>query len=98
MPGNRSRGPTMKETFAAGPADFDEHAHAVKSDDLATLVYTSGTTGPPKGAMLTHRNITWTCDSLGRVLLAGTDDRKLSYLPLSHIAERVTSHYLGIWQ
>ncbi len=80
------------------PKDFDEHAAAVEADDLATLVYTSGTTGPPKGAMLTHRNIVWTVAKLGSVLEAGPEDRKLSYLPLSHIAERVTSHFLGIYQ
>jgi long-chain acyl-CoA synthetase len=82
---------------AANPKDFDEHAGAIKPDDLATLVYTSGTTGPPKGAMLTHANIVWTCGSLHQVLDAGPDDRRLSYLPLSHIAERMTSHFLGIY-
>ena len=35
-------------------------------NDIATLVYTSGTTGPPKGVMITHRNIVWTCESLDR--------------------------------
>jgi long-chain acyl-CoA synthetase len=84
--------------LAANPKDFDEHAAAISPEDLATLVYTSGTTGPPKGAMLTHDNIVWTCDSLGQVLMAGEEDRKLSYLPLSHIAERVTSHFLQIAQ
>ncbi|MCA1834652.1 MAG: long-chain fatty acid--CoA ligase [Actinomycetota bacterium] len=80
------------------PWGVEEHIKLVEPDDLATLVYTSGTTGPPKGAMLTHRNITFTVDTLNRVLPGSTDDRKLSYLPLSHIAERVTSHFLGIYQ
>jgi long-chain acyl-CoA synthetase len=80
------------------PDDVGEQAGRVKPEDLATLVYTSGTTGPPKGAMLTHDNIMWTTDSLGQVLKAGPGDRKLSYLPLSHIAERMTSHFLQIAQ
>lgn len=81
---------------AQNPADFDDHVSAVKPDDLATLVYTSGTTGPPKGAMLTHRNVVWTCGSLNQVLEGQPGERLLSYLPLSHIAERMTSHFNGI--
>ncbi|MCP4957778.1 MAG: long-chain fatty acid--CoA ligase [Actinomycetia bacterium] len=65
---------------------------ALSGDDLATLVYTSGTTGPPKGTMLTHGNIEWTIESVESMIGLSPDDRLLSYLPLSHIAERVTSH------
>jgi long-chain acyl-CoA synthetase len=84
--------------IAQNPNDFDDLASAITPDKLATLVYTSGTTGPPKGAMLTHSNIVWTCASLHDVLPFGPGDRRLSYLPLCHIAERVTSHFLGIYQ
>jgi long-chain acyl-CoA synthetase len=66
---------------------------ALTSDDLATLVYTSGTTGPPKGTMVTHGNISWTLDSVQSMLDLRPSDRMLSYLPLSHIAERMTSHF-----
>lgn len=93
------------ELLAAGdeyanenPASFDEHAAAVKPEDLATLVYTSGTTGPPKGAMLTHDNVVWTVNSLMEVLRSGPEDRRLSYLPLSHIAERQVSHFQQLFQ
>jgi long-chain acyl-CoA synthetase len=82
---------------AKHPDDVAEHVAAVKPEDLCTLVYTSGTTGPPKGAMLTHHNIIWTCESLSKVLEGQPGDRRLSYLPLSHIAERTTSHFQQIY-
>ncbi|HEV2685242.1 MAG TPA: long-chain fatty acid--CoA ligase [Actinomycetota bacterium] len=86
------------DTFnAAHPTDIDQHVAAVKPDDLCTVVYTSGTTGPPKGAMLTHDNIVWTCETLSHVLEGEPGDRRLSYLPLSHIAERTTSHFQQIY-
>ncbi|HEY7134922.1 MAG TPA: long-chain fatty acid--CoA ligase [Acidimicrobiia bacterium] len=75
------------------PRVVDDRAAGVRGEDLVTLVYTSGTTGPPKGAMLTHRNVTATIDSILQVISIGPDDRFLSYLPLSHIAERTTSHF-----
>ncbi len=62
------------------------------SDDIATLVYTSGTTGPPKGTVLTHGNLEWTIRAVESVVGLAPDDRLLSYLPLSHIAERMVSH------
>jgi long-chain acyl-CoA synthetase len=82
---------------AEHPSDVDDRITAVKPDDLCTLVYTSGTTGPPKGAMLTHHNVVWTCESLAKVLAGQPGDRRLSYLPLSHIAERTTSHFSQIY-
>ncbi len=66
---------------------------AVVPDDVATLVYTSGTTGPPKGAVLTHANIMATLRSVTRIVSLSTDDRFLSFLPLSHITERSVSHF-----
>ncbi|MHB8511106.1 MAG: AMP-dependent synthetase/ligase [Actinomycetota bacterium] len=78
--------------------NFERTINEIEPGDLATLVYTSGTTGPPKGAMLTHQNIVWTAQHLNNALESGPGDRKLSYLPLSHIAERMTSHFLQIYQ
>jgi long-chain acyl-CoA synthetase len=66
-------------------------------EHLATLVYTSGTTGPPKAVMLSHHNITWTADSLGKVNPVGKGDILLSYLPLSHIAEHTLSVFGSIY-
>jgi long-chain acyl-CoA synthetase len=65
---------------------------AVAPQDLASLIYTSGTTGTQKGVMLTHRNLTWTAQATLECLPGSPDDRVLSYLPLSHVLERVVSH------
>ena len=85
------------EYAAANPKALEERSAAVEPGDLATLVYTSGTTGPPKGAMLTHGNIVWTCGALDKVLHVSPDERKLSYLPLSHIAERMVGHFTHMY-
>ncbi len=77
---------------------FEEARAKVKPEDLATFVYTSGTTGPPKGVMLTHSNIWSTCRmSEEHIPIQGERARAISYLPLSHIAERMLSHLLQIY-
>ena len=63
---------------------------------LATIVYTSGTTGRPKGVMLSHRNILWNIAAALKVISVRPDDRLLSFLPLSHTFERTTGYYLTI--
>ena len=75
------------------PSAVDERLTGITSDDLATLVYTSGTTGPPKGAMITHGNLVATIDAITAVVPIGPEDRFLSFLPLSHVAERVVSNF-----
>ncbi len=72
-------------------APYYQRLDTARPDDLATLIYTSGTTGQPKGVMLTHRNVTWTAARLADALEVGDDERLLSYLPLSHIAEQTAS-------
>jgi long-chain acyl-CoA synthetase len=75
-------------------ARYREHALAVKPDDLATIIYTSGTTGEPKGVMLTHDNLySNTMTAAVQIPFAGKDVC-LSFLPLSHIFERMAGHYL----
>ena len=76
-----------------GRARFDEIRTSVKPEDLATLVYTSGTTGNPKGAMLTHRNITSNVMTTAGTVPFDTGDIALSILPLSHILERMTDFF-----
>lgn len=70
-------------------ADYLARIDALEDDGLATLIYTSGTTGPPKGVMLTHHNLVWTADAAGLLIRITPDDRLISYLPLSHIAEQM---------
>jgi long-subunit acyl-CoA synthetase (AMP-forming) len=69
---------------------------AVQPDDLLTLIYTSGTTGPPKGVQITHGNIMSAMHALEEAIDFPEGSRVVSYLPMAHIAERATGHYLPI--
>ena len=66
------------------------------ADRLATIVYTSGTTGDPKGVMLSHGNILWNAHSSIDIIPVYTEDLFLSFLPLSHTFERTAGYYLPI--
>ena len=89
-----------REHRAEHPTAIADALAAQGPDDLATLVYTSGTTGPPKGAMLSIANVEFAI----RILVEegaftdpppGPDDLLLSYLPLSHVAERIFSTWFN---
>ena len=67
-----------------------------KATDLATIVYTSGTTGKPKGVMLSHRNILSNVQSGLAVYDVFAEDVFLSFLPLSHMFERTADYYLNV--
>ena len=73
---------------------LEERIASQKAEDLATLVYTSGTTANPKAVMLSHINLCWTAANvIQNHLKLSSDDVFISYLPLSHIAEQmVTIH------
>ncbi|MCU1378866.1 MAG: Long-chain-fatty-acid--CoA ligase [Acidimicrobiales bacterium] len=84
------------ELFATGPVGLDSGSARNHPDGLATVIYTSGTTGPPKGVQITHRNVVWTVESYRHLVGDIEDLRTVSYLPMAHIAERVSSHYLAL--
>lgn len=71
-------------------------SHDRQPDELATIVYTSGTTGRPKGVMLSHYNILATTNSILLSFAIYTDDVFLSFLPLSHTFERTVGHFMPI--
>ncbi|HET6965341.1 MAG TPA: long-chain fatty acid--CoA ligase [Acidimicrobiales bacterium] len=78
------------------PDDYERRLRGIGPDDLATIVYTSGTTGPPKGTMISHGNIMWTLRNVTPVYGITEGERLISFLPLSHIAERMMSDFTPI--
>jgi len=72
-------------------AEFDAAVATLDAGDVAVLVYTSGTTGPPKAAMLTHANLHAAASQVHAAFDVGPEDDTLSYLPLCHVAERLFS-------
>jgi len=92
-----------RKKYAEDAALFEKLAQDVTPDDLATLVYTSGTTGLPKGAMISHGNIFWIVQSLDKIEphFASDTDVLVAFLPLSHVFQRIAGHfyamYCGIW-
>jgi long-chain acyl-CoA synthetase len=75
----------------AVPSLFEDAARSVKPDDLASIIYTSGTTGLPKGVMLTHANFTSNVETLATIIPFSDRDTDLSFLPLSHVLERLVT-------
>ncbi|RYG44646.1 MAG: long-chain fatty acid--CoA ligase, partial [Chitinophagaceae bacterium] len=73
-------------------ARVKEIAATIKYEDVATILYTSGTTGTPKGVMLTHRNILSNVIACLPCFPPGENMRSLSFLPLNHIFERMVSY------
>jgi long-chain acyl-CoA synthetase len=76
--------------------DIRRSRATVEPGDLLTLIYTSGTTGPPKGVQITHDNIMSAVRGFEDVIDFPEGARVVSYLPMAHIAERATGHYIPI--
>jgi len=80
-----------KELDADQPGLFEQLAGEVKPSDIASIIYTSGTTGIPKGVMLTHDNFISNVKAVDEVIPFSPEDTALSFLPLSHVLERMVS-------
>ncbi len=79
------------------PGALDARATACQPDALAILVYTSGTTGKPKGAMHSHRGIVYTIRGYNSIVAQDEHDERMCFLPLCHIAERLGGEYFALY-
>ena len=89
------------DRFLAGGAQpgaedgLDRRLAALRSDTISTYIYTSGTTGRPKAVMLTQDNMVWTAAQGAELVGVTQQDRVVSYLPLSHIAEQMFTIHIA---
>jgi len=79
---------------ALEPEAFRKEALSARPEDTATILYTSGTTGDPKGVMLSHRNLHSNVRACQRLLPIDQNDATLSFLPLSHVFQRMVDYLL----
>lgn len=75
------------------PTIVEERMRLTGQEDLATVIYTSGTTGTPKGAKLTHGNVLTVLEDLRQIIPLSSSDVYLSFLPLSHVFERICGEF-----
>ena len=80
----------------ANPGLWEQMVAASRAEELALLVYTSGTTGPPKGSMLAHRNVIFQIMNADAFVPMVKDGEQLAFLPLCHIAERTFTTFLPL--
>jgi long-chain acyl-CoA synthetase len=86
-----------EENAAKVRLEFESRLRSTAKNSLASIIYTSGTTGEPKGVCLTHDNFLSNCRSCLELLPLGEDDLAFSFLPLSHVFERMASYYFTVF-
>ena len=86
-----------REHAKAHAGQLEARVAACRPEDLAILVYTSGTTGRPKGAMHSHRGLVYTVRGYNRIVAQDESDERMCFLPLCHIAERLGGEYFGVY-
>ncbi|MCL4745676.1 MAG: long-chain fatty acid--CoA ligase [Burkholderiaceae bacterium] len=86
-----------REHLARDPGAIAKRMAAARPDELAILVYTSGTTGKPKGAMHSHRTLITAMRGYNVVTAQNEDDERMCFLPLCHVAERMGGEYFAIY-
>ncbi len=83
--------------LAQHPDELQQRIEACKPEDLAILVYTSGTTGKPKGAMHLYAGLIYTVRGFNTLVAQDERDERMCFLPLCHIAERMGGEYFGLY-
>ena len=86
-----------RQHLAANPGAVEQRVAACRPQDLAILVYTSGTTGKPKGAMHTHAGLVYTTRGYNTLVAQDERDERMCFLPLCHIAERMGGEYFAMY-
>jgi len=86
-----------REHLAQHPQMLEQRVAGVSPDDLAILVYTSGTTGKPKGAMHSHKGLVYTVRGYNTLIARDENDECMCFLPLCHIAERMGGEYFSLY-
>jgi len=84
---------SLTEVMKLGRKSTKKISVDIKPDDIASIVYTSGTTALPKGVMLTHRNFLFDAEAAVTIIPVDENDTLLSFLPLSHVFERTVGYY-----
>jgi long-chain acyl-CoA synthetase len=86
-----------REYIAKHPGELMQRVKACRPEDLAILVYTSGTTGKPKGAMHSHKGLVYTVRGYNTLVAQDGRDERMCFLPLCHIAERLGGEYFSLY-